>query len=85
MKILFTGASSFTGFWFAKTLAAAPRTGASEAIVGLSLLGVPHDGVGLADLLEPFLGRRVAGILVRVVEVGELPVGFLDLLGAGVR
>src|ERR1700744_725669 len=46
MKILFTGASSFTGFWFAKTLAAAahevicPLRGAIEKYDGVRKLRV---------------------------------------------
>jgi nucleoside-diphosphate-sugar epimerase len=46
MKILFTGASSFTGYWFVKTLAAAgheivcPRRGAAEAYDGVRKLRV---------------------------------------------
>ena len=48
------------------------QAGGAEAIVGLSLFSVAQNRVGLADLLESLFRRRVAGILVRVVRVGEL-------------
>src|SRR5215212_8320226 len=64
-----------------------PRAGASvrgaEAVVRLPLLGIRQHVVRALDLLEARLGRRVAGVLVRVVPADELPVRLLDLVLRG--
>ena len=46
-------------------------------------LGVGQHLVGVRDLLEPLLGRRV-GIDVRVQLAGQLAVGLLDRVAVGV-
>src|SRR5207244_2581144 len=55
----------------------------AAGVVALALVGVRQDRVGLLDLLEPLLRRRVARVLVRVVLARELAVGLLDLLVGG--
>jgi hypothetical protein len=62
--------------------AASPRR--AEGVVGTPLLGVREDVVCGLDLLEPILGAVVAGVAVRVVLAGELPVGLLDVVVGGV-
>src|SRR5690606_17746605 len=54
------------------------------AVVGGALVLVHEDFVGLADLLEFFLGLLVVGILVGVILHGETAVGLLDLARLGV-
>ena len=49
-----------------------------EAVVGRALLLVLEDLVGLVDLLELDLGRRITSVAVRVVLHRQLAVGFLD-------
>ena len=49
-------------------------------VVGGALLRVAQDFVGFAEFLEFFLGRLVAGILVRMKFDRQLAVGLLDLL-----
>src|SRR5690606_13209535 len=64
-----------------------PRSAAghgAQRVVLLTLLGVGEHRVGLADLLEPGLGLRVALVLVGVMRARELAVGLLDLGGVGV-
>ena len=57
---------------------------ASERVVRLPLLRVGKEVVRGLDVLEPFLGRRVVRVPIRVVLGGELPVRLLDLvLGRG--
>jgi hypothetical protein len=41
-------------------------------------------GVGFSGLLELFFGHRVTRISIGVIFEGELPVGTLDVLAAGV-
>ena len=55
----------------------------AEAVVAAACLRIRQHVVGLVDLLEPVLGRRVP-VHVRVVGPGLPPVGGLDLLRAGV-
>src|SRR5699024_6160400 len=50
----------------------------TDGVVLLSLLRVGEHRVGLTDLLEASLGRRVPRVAVRVEVPGELPVGLLD-------
>ena len=54
----------------------------ADLVVLLALVGVTEDVVGRADLLEAVLGARVG---VRVVLLGQLPVGARDLLVGGRR
>src|SRR5206468_818383 len=57
----------------------------AELVVLLALVGVADDGVGLGDLLEFRLRRRVTRPGVGVVLLGQLAVGARDLLlGRGV-
>ncbi len=58
--------------------------GVAELVVGGAFLGVRENLVGQLGLLELGLGRRLAGIAVRVVLHGEPPVGLLDVGLAGV-
>ena len=67
----------------AEALAAATGAGGPEAVVGFALLGVAQDRIRFTDRLEAVLRRRIAGILVRVMEMRELPVRLLDLVGGG--
>src|ERR687887_1041647 len=63
------------------------RAGADQAaglVVLGALLGVGQHAVGPADLLEALLRGPVAGVGVRVVLLGELPVGLLDVRRRGV-
>src|SRR5262249_35106148 len=66
----------------AREAAAAVR--GAEGVVLLTLLGIREQVVRALDFLETLLGRRVAGVPVRVVLACELAVGLLDLLGARV-
>ena len=56
----------------------------ADGVVLLALLGVGQDRVGLADLLEPLLGRGVPRLGVGVERARELAVGLLDRRGVGV-
>src|SRR5699024_9322414 len=51
----------------------------ADRVVLLTLLGVGEDGVGLAHVLELLLRLGIPGVAVRVVLLGELAVGLLDL------
>ena len=51
----------------------------TELVVGLALLGVGEDLVGLADLLEALLGRGVALVDVGMVLAGKATEGLLDV------
>jgi hypothetical protein len=56
----------------------------AELIVLLTLLRITQNGVGLADLLEFFLGTLfVGGVAVWVMLESKLSVGFLDVVEAG--
>ena len=55
---------------------------AAKLVVFLALFGVGEDSVGLGHLLEALLGRRVAGVGVGVVLLGELAIGAFDLIAA---
>src|SRR5581483_7544753 len=57
--------------------------GVPELVVGLPLLGVAEDRVGLADLLEALLGPRLP-VAVGVVLERQPAVRLLHVLGAGV-
>src|SRR5829696_2764188 len=63
--------------------AAAPERARGEQPAGLVVLGpflgVGQHGIGPPDLLEALLGGLVALVGVRVVLLGELPVGLLDV------
>src|SRR5690606_9406558 len=66
-----------------------PEAGAAtrhlaDRVVLLALLLVGQHRVRLTDVLELLLGRRVTGVLVRVVLAGELAIGLLDVGIAGV-
>ena len=56
--------------------------GMAVAVVALPLRLVGEDLVRLGRFLEPPLGLGVARVLVGVVLQGQLPIGFLDLVGA---
>jgi hypothetical protein len=62
--------------------AAGHRTVLADLVVLLALVGVAEHVVGRADLLEALLRARVG---VRVVLLGQLPVGARDLLVGGRR
>ena len=51
----------------------------AELVVGLALLRIGEDLVGLADLLEALLGGRVSLVDVRMVLAGKATVGLLDV------
>ena len=53
--------------------------GVAEPVVPAALLGVREHRIGLGRLLEPLLRGLVAGVAVRVVLEGELPVRALDV------
>ncbi len=57
--------------------------GKAELVVALALVAVAEDLIGLVDLLESGLGLLVAGVQVRVVLLGQLPVGLLNLCLCG--
>ena len=52
------------------------------AVVFSALLGILEDRIGVGDLLELLLGRRVAGIEIGVQLLGELAVGLGNVVGA---
>ncbi len=58
--------------------------GVAEAVIGGALLGVLQDVVGLVQLLELGLGVLVALVAVGVPLHGELAIGLLQVLLAGV-
>lgn len=58
--------------------AGTPGGHGAQAVVLLPLPRVGQDRVGLADLLEACLGRRVTRVLVRMVGARELAVRLLD-------
>ena len=62
----------------ARTACAAIDAGPPEHVVALAALRVGQDLVGLVDLLEPLVRRRVR-VDVRVPLLGELAEGALDL------
>jgi hypothetical protein len=55
------------------------------AVVARALVGVRQQRVGARDRLEALLGLVVARVEVRVVPLGELAVGLVDLVRTGVR
>src|SRR5262249_19180702 len=63
--------------------AAAPGHG-PEPVVSGPLVGIRQNRVRLADLLEALLGLFVAGVFVRMVRPGEIPVGPLQFGVIGV-
>ena len=69
--------------------AAAPRAevrvhpGVAKLVVAVPLLPVRKNLVGLVDLLKPGLGLFVPGVQLRVVGLGQLPVGPFDLVVRG--
>lgn len=60
----------------ARTAGAGPAKG----VILASFVRIRQDGVGLADLLEAFLGLGIALVLVGVVLPRQTPVGFFDLV-----
>ena len=54
------------------------------AIVSGAFLLIGENAVGLGRFFEFFLGLRIARILVGVILQRHLPIGFLDVLEAGV-
>ena len=54
-----------------------------QDVVPPAALRIGEDLIGLGDLLEPSLGRRVL-VDVRVVHAGQLAVGPLDVLSRGI-
>ena len=58
--------------------------GVAEAVVGLALLAVLQDFVGLGGLPEGLLGRRVVGVAVGMVFHRELAIGPLDRFRIGI-
>ena len=67
----------------AEAAAAGGAPGRPEAapVVGLALLGIREQVVGLLDLLEALLGLLVVRVAVGVVLADQLAVGLLDLVG----
>ena len=53
-------------------------------VVYLPFLGIVEHLVGLGEFLEFLLGGLVAGIAIRVMLKGELAIGLLDLILAGI-
>ena len=75
MRILFTGASSFTGFWFVRTLAAAGH----DVVAALRGTEAAYRG-------ETMRARRVALLPAAATVLFDHPFGspaFLDLVAAG--
>ena len=69
-----------TGYWLSlseTTITLVPV--GPQRVVLPALLGVGQDGVGLVDVLESPLGRRVAGVAVRMVLARQLPERLLDV------
>jgi hypothetical protein len=64
----------------AGTSGALRKCGVPIAIVGGAFVVVHKDVVGLAELLEPLLRRRIVRVLVRVKLHRELAIRALDLL-----
>jgi hypothetical protein len=62
----------------------AAHAGLAQEVVLLALLGIGQHLVGLRDLLEALLGRRIVRMLVGVRLAHELAVGLLDLVGGRV-
>jgi hypothetical protein len=52
----------------------------TEAVVSRPLLRIFQDVVGLVDFLEPVLGGLVARLCIRMILLGELAEGALQLL-----
>ena len=68
--------------------ARAPRPTVERAqpphlVVLLPLLGVREHAVGFRDLLETLGGRRVVGVGVRMILLGEAPIRLLDVALTG--
>jgi hypothetical protein len=57
---------------------AGSHAGVAEAVVGLTLLGVREDGVGLRRLFEALLRTRIVGIAIGMIAHGNLPIGPLQ-------
>src|SRR5690606_11498523 len=70
----------------APTLEATAHSGAgvAEAIVTRLFLGIAQDLVGRCRFFELLLGRRITGILVRMVFDRQFAVCLLDLVRAGI-
>ena len=66
-----------------RAAAAVERAEPPHLIVLLPLVGVGQHAVRLGDLLEALGGRRVVGVGVGVVLLGEPAIGLLDLVLAG--
>src|SRR3954471_17631037 len=64
----------------AAALTAAGRAEAAP-VVGLALVGIAQQVVGLLDLLEALLGLLVVRVAVGVVLTDQLAMGLLDLVG----
>src|SRR5574337_1544686 len=60
-----------------------PFAGNPEPVIGCPLLRIVQDLIGLRRLLELLFRRLIAGILVRVILMGQPTVGSFDLFGSG--
>jgi hypothetical protein len=67
----------------ARVVPAALEARVAELVVGLALLIVRQDLVGLVHFLEASLGLGVARVPIRVVLHGLFSVGLAQLVGAG--
>lgn len=59
------------------------RAAEDLAVVASALLGRAQDRIGLGDAHEALWGRRVGGVVVRVVQLGEAEVGLFDVARGG--
>ena len=62
---------------------AGSERGMAELVVGRAFFRIAQHLVGLADLLEFFLGGLVVGIFVGMILDGQFAVGLFDLIRRG--
>ena len=60
------------------------KSGVAVAVVPLALRLIGENFVGLGGFLEPAFGLGVAGVAVRVILQGHLPIRLLDVIGPGI-